>query len=71
MTAALAKELGPTVSFHRVYVDEAWNRSGRLNVLDEHVNVTLGSKPVFGARGQVTLTRLTVDFVPRDKLRQR
>lgn len=31
----------------------------------------LGSKPVVGAAGQITLTRLTVDFVPRDKLRQR
>jgi tetratricopeptide (TPR) repeat protein len=71
LTAALAKELGLSVRFHRVFVDEAWNRSGGLDVLDEHVNVTLGAKPVVGTGGQMTLTRLTVDFVPRDKLRQR
>ena len=71
MTAALAKELGLSVRFHRVYVDDAWNRSGGLDVLDEHVNVTLGSKPAMAAGGQITLTRLTVDFVPRDRLKQR
>ena len=43
MTAALARELGLSVRFHKVYVDEAWNRSGGLDVLDEHVNVTLGA----------------------------
>lgn len=70
LTAALAKELGLSVRFHQISIDEAWTRAAGLDVLDEHVNVSLHSK-VTDADGQVVSRKLTVDFVPRDKLRRR
>ena len=68
MTAALAKELGLTVRYQRVYADDTWSRAGGLYFANAHVNLTLGRKPsdprvLFAERNP-----LTIDFVARGSL---
>ena len=44
MTAALARELGMSVHFQSVFVDETWSRSGGLYFTIGHVNLTVGRR---------------------------
>ncbi len=44
MTAALAKELGMTVHFQSVFVEENWSRSGGMYFTIGHVNLTVGKR---------------------------
>ena len=44
MTAALARELGMTVQFQSVFVDESWSRSGDLYFTVGHVNLIVGKR---------------------------
>ena len=44
MTAALARELGMSVHFQSVFVDESWSRSGGLHFTVGHVNLTVGKR---------------------------
>jgi Tfp pilus assembly protein PilF len=44
MTAALARELGMSVHFQSVFVDESWSRSGGLYFNIGHVNLTVGKR---------------------------
>jgi len=70
MTGAFAKQLGLTVRFQSVFVEEAWSRSAGLAFLSGHVNLTLGASPrdlqgiAFGS------DLLTVDFVPAESIRR-
>ena len=51
MTAAFAKELGLSVTFQNVVVDQTWRRSGDLYMASSHVNLSLGtpSRPTCAA----------------------
>ena len=71
LTAALAKELGVTVRFQTVYVDEAWSRSDGIDFFDEHVNVTLGAKRTPGQTGHLDENEMTIDFLPPHDLGSR
>ena len=64
MTAALARELGLSVYFQSVVVDESWTRSGGLFFSAGHVNLTLGNRYTdFHGRNEQNAL-ITVDFVP-------
>jgi Tfp pilus assembly protein PilF len=63
MTAAFAKELGMTVRYQSVDVEQTWSRSGGLYVGSGHVNVVLGHRArtfYDSSAGQ----ELVVDFLP-------
>ncbi len=70
MTAALAKELGLEIQYHRVLVDETWNRDGDIYFSIGHVNLTLGRRKTdAGVRGnEPDLT--TIDFLPPQDVRK-
>lgn len=68
MTAAMAKAIGLNVQFHRIYVDEVWNRSEKLYFATGHVNITLNEKP--SAVALDVRRPMTVDFVPPNELRR-
>jgi tetratricopeptide (TPR) repeat protein len=64
MTAALAQELGLSVSFHRVLAEPLWTRSGDLLFASGHVNIAIGAplgadRSTFGG-----LKGIVVDFMP-------
>ncbi len=76
MTAAFAKELGLHVQYQKVFVDDAWARSGDIYLAIGHVNVTLGRRATdeggFGVRvGKKPheSTGMTIDFMPQQDLR--
>jgi Tfp pilus assembly protein PilF len=71
LTAALAKEMGVTVRFQTVYLDEAWSRSDGIDFFDEHVNVTLGAKRTAGQTGHLDENEMTIDFLPPHDLGSR
>lgn len=71
LTGALAKELGVTVRFQTVYLDEAWSRSDGIDFFDEHVNVTLGAKRTPGQTGHLDENEMTIDFLPPHDLGSR
>jgi Tfp pilus assembly protein PilF len=65
MTAAFAKELGMVVRFQSVDVDETWSRKASLYLVSSHVNLALGSRPVFDLAHTAEPDELTVvDFLP-------
>jgi Tfp pilus assembly protein PilF len=68
LTAAFAKTLGLPVRFQTVYLDEDWSRNGGLDLLNEHVNVTLGPRKSPGHVGQFDEHELTIDFIPASNL---
>lgn len=64
MTAALAKELGLSVRYQRLFVDDSWSRAGGIYFSSGHVNITLGRKH---GDPRVMFTErmpLTIDFLP-------
>jgi Tfp pilus assembly protein PilF len=63
MTAAFAKELGMTVRYQNVEVEESWSRSGGLYLVSSHVNIVLGHRPR-AAFDSSANQELVVDFVP-------
>jgi Flp pilus assembly protein TadD len=65
MTAAFAKELGLTVRYQKVLVDETWSRSGDNYLLIGHVNLSLGERRP--ESGHIVPDALTIDFLsPQD-----
>ena len=65
MTAAFAKELGLTVRYQKVLVDETWSRSGDNYLLIGHVNLSLGERRP--ENGHIVPDVLTIDFLsPQD-----
>ena len=77
MTAAFAKELGLTVEYQKVFVDDAWARTGDIYLSIGHVNLTLGKRKTdeggFGYRVGVKPREsegMMIDFLPPDDLRR-
>jgi Tfp pilus assembly protein PilF len=68
MTAALARELGVSVSFHRVHSDPLWTRVGDTLFSNGHVNILLGAAmlPERGVRG---VRGVIIDFTPSADIR--
>jgi len=66
MTAALAKEIGLSVHYNNVSIDETWSRSGDIYFSIRHVNLTLGT-PI-DARGYNMNPSLTIDFLPPEDI---
>jgi Tfp pilus assembly protein PilF len=72
MTAALAKEIGLSIQYNSVSVDETWSRSGDIYFSSRHVNLTLGPKRIDMRAGYNMNPPLTIDFLPPEELdRQR
>jgi tetratricopeptide (TPR) repeat protein len=63
MTAAFARELGMTVRFQNVDVDESWSRSGSTYLISGHVNLGLGQRSE-ALTGYDPERVLIVDFLP-------
>jgi Tfp pilus assembly protein PilF len=64
MTAALARELGMSVHFQSVFVDENWSRSGGLFFTVGHVNLTVG-KRYHNVKSRIDdNVMITIDFNP-------
>lgn len=64
MTAAFAKELGMSVHFQSVFVDEAWSRSGGMHFNIGHVNLTVG-KRYHDIKSRIDdNVMITIDFNP-------
>ena len=66
MTAAFAKEMGMTVRYQNVFVDETWSRNGDFYLSIGHVNLSLGGRLVdYGP----TESAMTIDFLPPANLK--
>jgi Tfp pilus assembly protein PilF len=63
MTAAFARELGMTVRYQSVDVEETWSRNSGLYLVASHVNIVLGHRPR-AAYDESASRELVVDFVP-------
>jgi Tfp pilus assembly protein PilF len=64
MTAALAKELGLSVRYQRLFVDDSWSRAGGIYFSSGHVNITLGRKHGDPRALFTERMPLTIDFLP-------
>lgn len=72
MTAALARELGLTVSFQRVLTEETWTRRENTLFLGGHVNIVLAPSPADQLGSLDRSAGVIVDFLPDEQLpRQR
>ena len=69
MTGAFAKELGLSVRYQKVYVDETWSRSGDNYVFIEHVNLTLSERTPEVGLGHLETNSTLVDFLPPQDVR--
>ena len=64
MTASLARELGMSVHFQSVFVDETWSRSGGMFFTIGHVNLTVG-KRYHDIKSRIDdNVMITIDFNP-------
>ncbi|MEO8383813.1 MAG: tetratricopeptide repeat protein [Betaproteobacteria bacterium] len=64
MTASLARELGMSVHFQSVFVDETWSRSGGMFFTIGHVNLMVGKRTHdIKSRIDDNVT-ITIDFIP-------
>lgn len=64
MTAAFAKELGMTVRYQNVLLEESWSRSGGLYLLSGHVNLVLAYRAPDLLSDTEPGRALVVDFLP-------
>ena len=64
MTAAFARELGLTVQFQDVAIDQVWTRNSGMYFASTHVNVTIGRRLADAFRGDTGNRVLTIDFIP-------
>ncbi len=64
MTAAFAKELGLTVYYQQVAMDEEWSRAKGFQFLNEHVNLSLTAPPIRSGGLSSVSADLTIDFQP-------
>lgn len=69
MTAALAKELGMSVQFQNVMMNESWSRNNDIYFAVGHVNIVLGNKSVFRNSAQEYSQSMVIDFLPPKDLR--
>jgi Tfp pilus assembly protein PilF len=70
MTAALAREIGLTVSFQRVLAEPLWTRSGDTLFANGHVNIILGSHPANDHAIYRRVEGVIIDFMPSAELRR-
>ncbi len=66
MTAAFAKQLGLTVNFQQVLLDQQWSRNGSIFFSSIHVNLSLETprdSRIYHMNGGA----LTVDFIPSEE----
>jgi len=70
MTAALARELGLTVSFHRVLTDPVWTRSGDTLFANGHVNIVLAGYQANDHSIYRGVKGVIIDFMPSAELRR-
>jgi tetratricopeptide (TPR) repeat protein len=71
MTAAFAKELGMTVRYQNVLLEENWSRSGGLYLLSGHVNLVLAYRLPDLLSGSDPERSLVVDFLPDQRADRR
>lgn len=72
MTVALARELGLSISYRKVYVDEPWERLSGLLVRSGHVNIVLEPNRVTDSLTESRARGVIIDFLPQaDIARQR
>jgi Tfp pilus assembly protein PilF len=72
MTAAFARELGLSVRYQSVIVEDSWSRSGDIYLSVGHVNLVLGKKQSDAGSGRLENEQMTIDFLPpQDIHRQR
>lgn len=77
MTAAFAKALDLPVEYQKVFVDDAWARSGDIYLAIGHVNLTLGHRKTDEGAYANRLGRkppesdgLMIDFLPPEDMRR-
>ena len=70
MTAALARELGLSVSFRRVFSEEAWTRRDNTLFLGGHVNIVLARSPADRLWNLDRVSGIIVDFLPDEDIRR-
>lgn len=70
MTAALARELGLSVSFRRVLTEESWTRRDNTLYFGGHVNIVLAPSPADLLRSVGSGGGIVVDFLPQEDLRR-
>lgn len=63
MTAAFARELGMTVRYQEVEVEDTWNRERATYLVSSHVNLSLAPRAK-RFHDQDAESMLTVDFIP-------
>jgi Tfp pilus assembly protein PilF len=65
MTAAFARELGLTVRFQSVGVDDSWSRGNGLYLVSTHINLSIGaaSRDRLDVKSSAPMT--IVDFLPQ------
>jgi Flp pilus assembly protein TadD len=71
MTAAFAKELGMSVHYQNVMLEQSWSRDGDLYLLSGHVNLLLAYRApnlLYSADGE---RALVVDFLPAPQAEKR
>jgi Tfp pilus assembly protein PilF len=69
MTAALAKQIGLSVRYEAVYVDDSWSRSGDVYFSIGHVNLTLGRRHMDGGFGRNDDNTFVIDFLPPEDIK--
>jgi Tfp pilus assembly protein PilF len=76
MTAAFARALGLPIEYGKAIVDETWARTGDMDLLIGHVNLTLGrgsnDPPAPGPRTAASVRNdgaTTIDFLPPSEAR--
>ena len=77
MTAAFAKALDLPVEYQKVFVDDAWARSGDIYLAIGHVNLTLGHRKTDEAAYASRLGKkpaesegMMIDFLPPEDMRR-
>ena len=70
MTAALARELGISVTFHRVLAEPLWTRDGDILTASGHVNIELEPTAMIERPGFNRMSGLVVDFMPGAEIRR-
>jgi len=71
MTAAFAKELGMTVRYQNVLLEESWSRNGGLYLLSGHVNLVLAYRASDLMSVADPERALVVDFLPDQRADRR
>ncbi|MFZ6672816.1 tetratricopeptide repeat protein [Undibacterium sp. Xuan67W] len=69
MTAAFAKEMGLSVQYQSVAIDETWSRRANLYFSTGHVNLVLGKRRFDTSNAYDYYQALTIDFLPPEEVR--